>query len=185
MRGHRPPASTVRRCRSCQSPGNAPCAQRTKQRRASLILFDDEPAQTAVKPFVHVREHAGRVGETEVRLPSHQIASPQRHDLREAAAAVPGGDRPDALLHLLERLRRHATFDDLSWGIPEAVAKLYPRKDRSRAGAIALFAGFTRLPPPSRWSCWAHMRRRIYRESSRSFASIRMTTVRTQRRLGS
>jgi hypothetical protein len=137
---HMPPASTKPsgdpECRAADSA----TLQLAIHRSASLPLLEHEHSQSAVKPLIHVRENPGCVSQTEIRLPSQQIASQQRHDLREAASAAPRGEFSNALPHRFEGRRCYATLTIF----PGAIQKLYPRNDRCHAGATALFAGLTR-----------------------------------------
>ena len=64
-----------------------------------FALFDDKHAQPTVEPAVERLKDARRVSEAEVGLPPHQITPQFRHNVHEAASAVPGGDFPDPLLH--------------------------------------------------------------------------------------
>src|SRR5437899_751944 len=116
-----PPASTKPSGDPKCCATHSPALQLAIHRSASLPLLEHEHSQSTVQPLIHVGKDVRRVRETEIRLPSHQVAAQQRHHLREAASAGSRRDLSHALLHFLESLRRHATFDDLSWGIPETV----------------------------------------------------------------
>ena len=105
MRRDGPPALAMRRRCESQSRRKTLPFQHPIQRRASLALFDNQHPQTTVQPLIHVDEDPRRVRETEVGLPSREIAPQFPHHCGEAAATAPGGDLPKALLQLRQGFR--------------------------------------------------------------------------------
>ena len=85
-----PPASGLSGGRTRDAIGDAPGAQLAIDRRSTLPLLELRGTQAVTNPLIEAFEDARRVGQTEVGLPSGEIAPQLRKHRLQASPAVPG-----------------------------------------------------------------------------------------------
>src|SRR3990170_4815625 len=93
-----PPASGLGGGRTRDAIGDAPGAQLAIDRRSTLPLLELRGTQAVTNPLIEAVEDARRISQTEVGLPSGEIAPQLRTHRCQAPSPGPGGDPPDPRL---------------------------------------------------------------------------------------